>query len=167
MSLKRIQGSLSCSDSVKIAIIVSRFNRFINDNLLNGAVDILRRIGGLKKENISVVEVPGAYEIPLVVKILSESGKYQSIITIATIIKGETKHFEYICNSCNVEIPKISMEYNIPISCGILVAENIDQAIARSGLKMGNKGSDAALVSLEMINLVKKISNISRIGNHS
>ncbi|WP_082192579.1 6,7-dimethyl-8-ribityllumazine synthase [Candidatus Riesia pediculicola] len=161
MVIKKMKGSLYFIHPIKIAIIVSRFNYFINKNLINGALDTLLRVGNLKEEDIYIVEVPGAYEIPLIAKILSKSRKYRSIITIATLIKGDTKHFEFISNTCISEISKISIKYEIPISCGILTTENLDQAIIRSGSKMGNKGSEAALVSLEMINLIDKISKTS------
>ncbi|WP_343190223.1 6,7-dimethyl-8-ribityllumazine synthase [Buchnera aphidicola (Mollitrichosiphum nigrofasciatum)] len=142
----------------KIAIVVSRFNHFINKNLLSGALDILKRIGKIKKKNIKIITVPGAFEIPLIIKNLACKKKYNAIITLGAIIKGDTKHSEYISQQTSSGIAQISLDYNIPISYGILTTNNIAEAIDRSGGKMGNKGSEAALCALEMIKIIKKIN---------
>lgn len=141
----------------KIAIVIARFNNFINENLLSGAIDTLKRIGKIKSKNITIIKVPGSFEIPIIIKNLIKFHKYDAIITLGTIIKGETEHYKYIAKQTSNGILKISIKKNIPISFGILITKNIEQAIERSGTKMGNKGSEAALCVLEMINIIKKI----------
>ncbi|BAC24609.1 ribH [Wigglesworthia glossinidia endosymbiont of Glossina brevipalpis] len=150
------EGKLQSKNS-KIAIIISRFNSFINKNLLDGAIDSLKRIGRLKSENISIFWVPGVCEIPIIVNFLSKQNKYNGLITLGTVIQGKTFHHELISKDFNNIIFNISIKKNIPISVGVLYTRNINQAIERSGTKLGNKGSDAALSVLEMINLLKII----------
>ena len=151
-----IEKGVSSKDSL-ISIIISRFNEFINQNLLNGAVDTLKRIGQIKEENILVIKVPGAYELPLIAKNIANLKKYNAIIALGTIIKGNTSHSIYISQEVSAGLAKVSLKHNIPISFGILTTDNIEQAIERSGSKMGNKGIEAALCALEMINIIKKI----------
>ncbi|ANF17172.1 6,7-dimethyl-8-ribityllumazine synthase [Buchnera aphidicola (Schlechtendalia chinensis)] len=143
----------------KIAIIISRFNYFINQNLLSGSLDTLKRIGQVKSENITIIHVPGTFEIPIIADIIASQKKYDAIIVLGTIIKGKTPHFSLLSNEISKKISSISIQYKIPISFGIIVANNIQQAIERSGTKMGNKGSESALVTLEMINIINKINN--------
>ncbi|XZR52807.1 MAG: 6,7-dimethyl-8-ribityllumazine synthase [Enterobacteriaceae bacterium] len=156
--MKIINNIFDTSDN-KIAIIISRFNEFINKSLLNGSIDILKRIGKISENNIKIIWVPGAYEIPLIAKLLANSKKYDAIITLGTIIKGDTPHFNYISNSIISNISKITLNTEIPIILGILTTDNIEQAINRSGCKLGNKGIDSAFNALEMINIVKSIKN--------
>ncbi|WP_367670696.1 6,7-dimethyl-8-ribityllumazine synthase [Sodalis-like secondary symbiont of Drepanosiphum platanoidis] len=156
--MKIIEGKI-LSPKSKIAIVVSRFNKSINNNLLDGALNTLKRVGQVKDDNITIVWVPGAYEIPLIVNILSLK-KFDAIIALATIIKGNTSHFEFISSSCSSEISSISIKNSLPIIFGILTTNNIEQAIERSGTKLGNKGIDAALSALESINIIKYIKNI-------
>ncbi|CAL4324358.1 6,7-dimethyl-8-ribityllumazine synthase [Buchnera aphidicola] len=151
-----IETGVSSKDSL-ISIIISRFNEFINQNLLNGTIDTLKRIGKVKEENILVIKVPGAYELPLIAKNIANLKKYNAIIALGTIIKGNTSHFKYISREVSSGLAKVSLKNNIPIAFGILTTENIEQAIERSGSKMGNKGVEAALCALEMINIIKKI----------
>ncbi|WP_343182713.1 6,7-dimethyl-8-ribityllumazine synthase [Buchnera aphidicola] len=151
-----ITGNIT-SQNYKIAIIISRFNEFINEKLLSGAIDILIRIGNMEKKNITIIKVPGAYEIPIVAETIAKKNKHHGIITIGTIIKGETIHFEHLTSSITHNILNISVKNNIPIALGILMTNNIEQAINRSGNKLGNKGSEAATTILEMINIIKKI----------
>lgn len=145
------------SDKSKIAIVVSRVNRFINNNLLEGAIDILNRVGNVQNKNITVVWVPGAYELPLIVKVLAVKKKYDALIALGTIIRGVTMHFEFILKSCNYSLSTIAIDNALPIGLGLLVADDIGQAIERSGIKNSNKGSEAALAALEMINILKII----------
>ncbi|MFP3014181.1 MAG: 6,7-dimethyl-8-ribityllumazine synthase [Arsenophonus sp.] len=140
-----------------IGIAISRFNNFINNNLLDGAVDTLERVGQVERKNITVVWVPGAYELPLIIKILVETKKYDAVIALASIIRGVTKHFEYISRECSAGLSDVSMKNNIPVTFGILTTEDIDQAINRAGAKEGNKGSEAALSALEMVNVINII----------
>lgn len=143
--------------NASIAIIISRFNKFINDNLLLGTLDTLTRIGRVRDENILKIYVPGTCEIPVIANYVAHSNKYDGIIAIGTIIKGSTNHFKHISNDVFSNLSKISSKYFIPITLGVLVTKNIEQAIERSGTKMGNKGSEAALAVLEMINVIKNL----------
>ncbi|MDQ1237471.1 MAG: 6,-dimethyl-8-ribityllumazine synthase [Wigglesworthia glossinidia] len=154
--MKIIANKLEASHA-KVAIIVARFNSFINNSLINGAISVLERVGQLKNENICTIWVPGIYEIPLTVNTVIIKKKYNGLIVIATVIKGKTFHFEFISKDLNAIISSMSIKNNLPISSGILYVNNIQQAIERAGTKFGNKGEDAALSLLEMINLLKNI----------
>ncbi|ACL30253.1 6,7-dimethyl-8-ribityllumazine synthase [Buchnera aphidicola] len=154
-----IQSGITAENS-SIAIIIARFNEFINKNLLLGALDTLKRIGQVHEENILKIYVPGTYEIPTIASYIAKSGKYDAIIAIGTIIKGQTDHFKYIANDTSSSLSRISTQYFLPITLGILTTKNIEQSIERSGTKMGNKGSDAALAALEMINVMKKLKKV-------
>ncbi|PPI87715.1 6,7-dimethyl-8-ribityllumazine synthase [Candidatus Pantoea edessiphila] len=156
--MKVIDATIIATDA-NVAIVVARFNNFITNNLLNGAISSLKRIGQVHHDNITVIWVPGAYELPLVSYELGKTGKYDAIIALGAIIRGNTSHFEYIANQTSLSIAKISINTNIPIAFGVLTTENIEQAIERSGTKYGNKGSEAALAALEMINVLKAIKN--------
>lgn len=151
-----IEGSTTSNKS-KIAIAVVRCNRFVNNNLLEGALDILKRIGHIKDENITTVWVPGAYELPLIVQALAISYKYDGIIALGTVIRGLTVHFELIARECSAGLSNISIKNTLPIGFGLLTTDNISQAIERSGIKANNKGSEAALAVLEMINILQII----------
>lgn len=151
-----IQSGIT-NKKASIAIIISRFNEFINSNLLCGTLDTLIRIGQIKEENICQIYVPGTYEIPIIASYIAKYKKYNAIIALGTIIKGSTDHFKYIASDTYNSLSKISIKYFIPITLGILTTNNVEQAIERSGLKMGNKGSEAALAALEMINIIEKL----------
>ncbi|QCI24500.1 6,7-dimethyl-8-ribityllumazine synthase [Buchnera aphidicola (Muscaphis stroyani)] len=156
--MNTINSGITVKNS-SIAIIISRFNEFINKNLLLGALDTLIRLGKMKEEEILKIYVPGTNEIPVVASYIAKSQKYHAIIAIGTIIKGNTDHFKYISNNTFSNLSKISTKYFIPITLGILITDNIKQSIERSGTKMGNKGSEAALAALEMINTMKYVKN--------
>lgn len=145
------------SSHTKIAIVIARFNAFINKNLLNGAISTLRRVGQLSYDNINTIWVPGVCEIPLIIKNLIIKKKYNGFIIIGTIVQGETLHFEVISRDLNFIMSNMSIENNVPIISSILYLNNIQQGIDRAGAKLGNRGSDAALSLLEMINLLKNI----------
>lgn len=145
-----------CPNS-KIAIAIARFNDFINKNLLNGALDILTRLGQIKDENITIVWLPGSYELPMVVNELVKKNKFDAIIALGTIIKGTTNHFTHVSNTANSGLSNVILNSEIPISFGILTTNNVEQAIERSGIKENNYGSKAAMTVLEMINLIKYI----------
>ncbi|UDG80605.1 6,7-dimethyl-8-ribityllumazine synthase [Candidatus Hartigia pinicola] len=151
-----IKGMVIASKA-RVAIVVSRFNNFINDSLLNGAIDTLERIGQVSNDNITVVWVPGAYELPLTVKILAATKKYNAIIALGTVIRGCTSHFKFIASECSAGLSHIGINSEVPITFGVLITENIEQAFERAGTKAGNKGSEAALTALEMINIIKAI----------
>ena len=146
------EGSLSASGR-KTAIIVSRFNSFITEKLLAGATDCLLRHGGTD-EDITVAWVPGAWEIPLIVKRAAESGRYDSVICLGAVIRGGTPHFDYVAAEVSKGVAAISLETGVPVSFGVLTTDTVDQAIERAGTKAGNKGFDAAQSALEMINLL-------------
>lgn len=154
--MKIISSELFCPNA-KIAIAVSRFNYFITNNLLNGAIDALKRLGQVKENNIDLIWLPGSYELPMIVNELVKKNKYDAIIALGAIIRGETNHFNYIANSVISGLCQINLKSKIPISCGILTTNNTNQAIERSGVKEGNYGFQSAITILEMINLLKKI----------
>ncbi len=138
------------------AIVAGRFNSFITDHLLIGALNTLKR-HGVTDENITVAWVPGAYEIPLVTQRLAASKKYAAIIAIGAVIRGGTPHFDYVAGECSKGLATVSLQYDIPVAFGVLTVDSIEQAIERAGTKAGNKGSDAALSAIEMVDLLKKL----------
>lgn len=155
MNINTIEGHLQ-SAGMKIAIVLPRFNDFINAKLLEGALDTYLRHGG-EQENITVVRVPGAFEIPIVCGKLAEGKKYDGIVALGTIIRGGTPHFEYVAAEVSKGVAHVSLDSGIPVGFGVLTTENIEQAIERAGTKAGNKGGDAMLSVIEMIDVVRKI----------
>ena len=151
-----IEGNLIAHDA-RIAIVVSRFNSFINEHLLSGALDVLKRQGEVNEDNITVVRVPGAIEIPLTVKKLAQSKKFDAIVALGCVIRGATYHFEIVANESAKGLTQVMLEQEIPVAFGILTTENIEQAVQRAGSKAGNKGAEAASAALEMINVLKQI----------
>lgn len=149
------EGQLTIKDA-KIAIVVSRFNELITKSLLSGAINTLIR-HGMPKENIAVFWVPGAFEIPLTAQKLAISNKYDAIITLGAIIRGETPHFDQVANNVASGVAKVNLETNIPVVFGVISTNTVGQALNRAGVKMGNKGSEAATVAIEMVNLLRKI----------
>lgn len=152
--MKTYEGQLVAGDE-KFCIIVSRFNDFIGSKLLSGAVDELRR-HGVNPDNIDIVKVPGAFEIPLLALKCAKSQKYNAIISLGAIIKGSTAHFDYVCAELTKGIANVSLQTEIPVIFGVLTTENIEQAIERAGTKAGNKGAEAAKSAIEMANLIKQ-----------
>ncbi|MBM4338552.1 MAG: 6,7-dimethyl-8-ribityllumazine synthase [Deltaproteobacteria bacterium] len=152
---KTIEGKLMAK-GLKFGIVLSRFNSFVSDRLLEGALDALRR-SGAEEGDCSVVRVPGSFEIPLATKKMAKSGRYHAIICLGCVIRGATPHFEYIATEVTKGIASISLESEIPIAFGVLITETIEQAIERAGTKVGNKGFDAAMSAIEMANLMKEI----------
>ena len=152
--MKLIEGKLNAK-GLKIAIVVSRFNSFLSQKLLDGAIDCLKRHEA-DENNIDVFWVPGSFEIPLMVKKLS-SKNYDGIVALGVLIKGDTPHFDYIATETTKGIARVSLDSQIPVSFGVVTAENLEQAIERCGTKQGNKGFDAALSVIEMVNLFKEI----------
>jgi len=150
-----IEGKL-VSVECKIAIIVSRFNEFINNKLLDGAKDCLIR-HEFDMNNVDIVWVPGSFEIPVTAQKLASSQKYEAIICLGTVIRGATPHFDYVSSEVSKGIASVSLKYNLPLIFGVLTTESIEQAVERAGTKIGNKGWDAALSALEMINLFRSI----------
>lgn len=153
--MKILEGQL-LAEGLKIGIVVSRFNEFITSKLLSGAEDTLRRHGA-NEDDITVAWVPGAFEIPLIAKKMAKSGKYDGIICLGAVIRGATSHYDYVCNEVSKGVALVNMETEVPTAFGVLTTENIEQAVERAGTKVGNKGSDAAMAVIEMVNLVKQL----------
>ncbi len=153
--MKVIEGNLLAKD-IKFAIIVSRFNDFISQKLLEGALDCLRRHEA-QDEHITVVKVPGAFEIPVAAEKLAESKKYDALICVGAVIRGSTPHFDYVASEVSKGIANTSLKHKLPISFGVLTTDTIEQAIERAGTKAGNKGWDASLTAIEMVNLFKEL----------
>jgi len=151
--MKDYSGQL-IAKGFKFAVVVSRFNEFITGRLLEGAIDAIVRSDG-KQEDIDVIRVPGAFEIPLVVKRAALSKKYDAIICLGAVIRGETPHFDYMASEVTKGIALLNLEFTIPITYGIITADNTEQAIERAGNKMGNKGFEAARSAVELLNLFK------------
>ncbi|UDQ81223.1 6,7-dimethyl-8-ribityllumazine synthase [Erwinia rhapontici] len=151
-----IEAAVATPDA-RVALVIARFNNFINDSLLSGAIDALKRIGQVKDENITVVWVPGAYELPMTARALANAGKHDAIVALGTVIRGGTAHFEYVAGEASSGLASVAMNSDIPVAFGVLTTENIEQAIERAGTKAGNKGAEAALTALEMINVLKGI----------
>lgn len=149
------EGNL-VSSGLKYAIVVGRFNEFITSKLLSGALDALKR-HGVKDEEVSVVWVPGAFEIPFAAQKLAESGKYDAVITLGTVIRGSTSHYDYVCNEVAKGVAAIGLKTGVPTIFGVVTTENIEQAIERAGTKAGNKGWDAATAAIEMANLTNQL----------
>jgi 6,7-dimethyl-8-ribityllumazine synthase len=150
-----IEGGLQAA-GLKAALVASRFNDFIVSRLISGAVDVLVRHGALD-EDISIVRVPGAFEIPQVVSAMVRSGKYDMVIALGAVIRGSTPHFEYIASEVAKGVAQTSLEANIAVSFGVLTTDSIEQAIERAGSKAGNKGAEAAMSAIEMANLLKQL----------
>ena len=152
---KIVEGNLQAK-GLKFAIIVSRFNDFISERLLGGALDALVRSGALDAD-IQVVKVPGAWEIPLTAKRLAEKQTCDAIVCLGAVIRGSTPHFEYVSAEVSKGIAAVSLDHGIPVTFGVLTTDNLEQAIERAGSKAGNKGWDAAQAAIEMANLMKKL----------
>lgn len=155
MAVKTFEGDF-ISGNGKYAIVVGRFNAFVVESLLEGAMDTLKR-HGVDEDNIRVIRVPGAFEIPLAVKKVAAQGDADAIIALGAVIRGGTPHFEYVSGEASKGVAQVSLEYNLPVANGILTVNSIEQAVERSGTKMGNKGEEAALSALEMVSLLRKL----------
>ncbi len=153
--MNKIEGKV-VADGMKVAIVAARFNEFIVSKLVGGAEDGLVR-HNVKTEDIDVAWVPGAFEIPVVAKKLALSGKYDAVICLGAVIRGQTSHYDYVCAEVSKGIAQVSMEAGIPVMFGILTTDNIEQAVERAGTKAGNKGYDCALGAIEMVNLMKQL----------
>jgi len=150
-----IEGDLNIKD-VRFGIIATRFNNFIVQHLLDGAIDALVRHGADEKE-ITIVRVPGAFEMPLVAQRMAKSKNYDAIIALGAVIRGGTPHFEYVAGECTKGLASVSVEQDIPLAFGVLTVDTIEQAIERAGTKAGNKGVEAAMSSIEMVNLLRQL----------
>lgn len=153
--IKTLEGVLT-SNKGKYALVVTRWNAYIVDSLLSGAIDALKR-HGVPEANMTVVRCPGAFELPLVVKKLAKQGEVDAVIALGAVIRGGTPHFEFIANECTKGMASIMLEHEVPVSFGVLTVDTIEQAIERAGTKMGNKGAEAAMAALEMVSLLKQL----------
>ncbi len=154
---KTYEGHLQAR-GLKIGIVIARFNEFISQKLLGGAMDALLRHGA-NEDDIDIAWVPGAFEIPLVAKKMAKSGKYDAVLCLGCVIRGATPHFEYVAAEASKGIAQVALKSEIPISFGVLTTDTIEQAIERAGTKAGNKGWDAAVAAIEMANLLRTLSN--------
>ena len=153
--IKTIEGDFT-SGKGEFALVVGRWNSFVVEHLLEGALDSLRR-HGVGEKQITIVRAPGAFEIPLVCRQLAEKGGFDAIIALGAVIRGGTPHFEYVAGECTKGIAQVTMQYGIPVTFGVLTVDTIEQAVERSGTKAGNKGAEAAESALEMVSLLGKI----------
>ncbi|MDQ5770278.1 MAG: 6,7-dimethyl-8-ribityllumazine synthase [Candidatus Thiothrix sulfatifontis] len=156
MSFNVIEGDFAPQEA-KYGIVVARFNSFIVESLLAGAVDALKRHGGVKEEDIDVVRVPGAYELPLVAQAMAANGDYDAIIALGAVIRGSTPHFDYVAGEASKGLAQVGLSHELPIIFGVLTTDTIEQSIERAGTKAGNKGAEAALSAIEMVSLLRKI----------
>lgn len=153
--IQEIEGQLTLRGA-RIALLVSRFNSFVVESLLSGAIDTLKRHGA-EEHDLTVIRVPGAYEMPIAAKRLAAAQRYEAIIALGAVIRGGTPHFEYVAGECTKGLSSMSLHYDIPIAFGVLTVDSIEQAIERAGTKAGNKGAEAAMSAIEMVNLLREI----------
>ena len=153
--MKHFEGKLVAKNA-RIGIVVARFNEFITSKLLSGAMDALKR-HEVDDAKIDVAWVPGAFEIPLIASRMAKSKKYDAILCLGAVIRGTTTHYDYVCSEVSKGIAHVSLDNDIPVMFGVLTTENLEQAIERAGSKAGNKGFEAAVGAIEMINLIKQI----------
>ncbi|WP_281199483.1 6,7-dimethyl-8-ribityllumazine synthase [Acinetobacter johnsonii] len=156
MAIRRIEGMLHLASEGRYAILVGRFNSFVVEHLLEGAIDTLKR-HGVSEDNITVVHAPGAWELPVVAKKLVASERFDAIIALGAVIRGSTPHFDFVASECAKGLGVVGLESGLPVINGVLTTDSIEQAIERSGTKAGNKGGEAALTAIEMVNLLKAI----------
>ena len=154
--MKKIEGKVVAKKGMKVAVIGARFNEIIVNKLVGGAVDGLVR-HGVEEDNITIAWVPGAFEIPLAAQKMAASGKYDAVICCGAVIRGDTSHYDLVCNEAAKGIAQVQLATGIPVMFGIITTENIEQAIARAGSKAGNKGYDCALTAIEMVNLFEQM----------
>lgn len=154
--INTFRGNLLVSDA-RFAIVAGRFNSFIGEHLVNGAIDTLMQ-HGVNQKDIDVIYAPGAFEIPLLAKKAAETNNYQAIIALGVVIRGGTPHFDYVAGECAKGISNVALESGLPVSFGVLTVDSIEQAIERAGTKAGNKGVDAALSAIEMVSVIKQLN---------
>ena len=154
-TIKTIEGNYALGSS-SYGIVISKFNSFIVERLLEGALEAFRK-HGVQDRDISIVKVPGAYELPLTAKVMAESGKYDAIIALGAVIRGGTPHFEYVAGECVKGLGQVALTVGLPLAFGVLTVDTIEQAIERAGTKAGNKGEEAALTAMEMLSLVRQL----------
>jgi len=156
-NIRTLQGDLLARD-LRIAIVAARFNDAIVEHLIRGAVDTLLRHGASEKQ-IEIIRVPGAFDLPLIVKKVAASKRCDAVVALGAVIRGATPHFDYVCGECAAGLNRVSLEFDVPIGFGVLTCDTVDQAVERSGVKHGNKGADAALAAIEMVSLLRQIAS--------
>jgi 6,7-dimethyl-8-ribityllumazine synthase len=156
MMIKTLEGNLRVHNA-RFCLVVARFNSFVVESLLAGAIDTLKRHGA-EDADLTLVRVPGAFEMPLAVERLAAKGGYDAIIAIGAVIRGGTPHFEYVAGECVKGIAQVSLNHGVPVAFGVLTVDSIEQAIERAGTKAGNKGAEAAMSAIEMVNLLRQIA---------
>ena len=154
-TIKTIEGNYALGSS-SYGIVILKFNSFIVERLLEGALEAFRK-HGVQDRDISIVKVPGAYELPLTAKVMAESGKYDAISALGAVIRGGTPHFEYVAGECVKGLGQVALTAGLPLAFGVLTVDTIEQAIERAGTKAGNKGEEAALTAMEMLSLVRQL----------
>lgn len=154
--MKIYEGKLS-AEGIKVGIVVARFNEFITSKLLSGALDCLKR-ENVSEDDIEVAWVPGAFEIPLIASKMASSGRYDAVICLGAVIRGNTSHYDYVCSEVSKGIAQVGLAAGIPVMFGVLTTDNIEQAIERAGSKAGNKGSECAHGAIEMVNLMREMA---------
>ncbi|MFC2971885.1 6,7-dimethyl-8-ribityllumazine synthase [Azotobacter bryophylli] len=152
MTLKTIEGTFTAAKG-RYALVVGRFNSFVVESLVQGAIDTLVR-HGVSESELTIVRAPGAFEIPLVAQKVAQRGEFDAIIALGAVIRGGTPHFEYVAGECTKGLAQVSLQFGVPVAFGVLTVDSIEQAIERSGTKAGNKGAEAALSALEMVSLL-------------
>lgn len=155
MAIKTIEGSLTVQDA-RFCLVVARFNSFVVESLLEGAIDTLKRHGA-SDADITIVRVPGAFEMPLVLEKLAAKGEYDAIVALGAVIRGGTPHFDFVAGECVKGMAQVTLKHAIPIAFGVLTVDTIEQAIERAGTKAGNKGAEAAMSAIEMVNILRQI----------
>lgn len=156
MMIKTLEGNLRVQNA-RFCLVVARFNSFVVESLLAGAIDTLKRHGA-EDADLTLVRVPGAFEMPLAVDRLAAKGGYDAIVAIGAVIRGGTPHFEYVAGECVKGIAQVSLKHGVPVAFGVLTVDSIEQAIERAGTKAGNKGAEAAISAIEMVNLLRQIA---------
>jgi len=156
-NIRTFEGDYGPTNAI-YALVVSRFNGFVVDSLQAGAIDALLR-HGVAEKNITVVKVPGAFELPMVAKRLAESKKFDAIIALGAVIRGSTPHFDYVAGECAKGLGQVGTQQNLPVVFGVLTVDTIEQAIERAGTKAGNKGADAAMTAIELVSLLRKLDS--------
>ena len=155
MGIKTIEGNYNNAQA-RYVIAVARFNSFIVDHLLEGAIDVLRKHGVMDKD-ITIIKVPGAFELPLAVKKIASEGECDAVIALGAVIRGGTPHFEYVAGECVKGLSQVSLDTSKPVAFGVLTVDSIEQAIERAGMKAGNKGAEAAITAIEMVSLLRQL----------
>ena len=155
MTIKTIEGALTVQGA-RFCVVVARFNSFIVESLLEGAIDTLKRHGA-DEADITIVRVPGAFELPLALEKIAAKGEYDAIIALGAVIRGGTPHFEFVANECVKGMAQVNLKHGIPVAFGVLTVDTIEQAIERAGTKAGNKGAEATLSAIEMVNLLRQL----------